>query len=51
MNLFDALQIVLDLARQNVIDDPEMRDEQEKQLAAIERVELHCNTRDVQEAE
>jgi hypothetical protein len=35
----EALEIVLDLARQNVVADPDMTDEAEKQKAAIDTVE------------
>jgi hypothetical protein len=38
MNITEALEIVLDLANQNVIDDPEMKEETLKQNEAIERV-------------
>lgn len=39
MNIATALQIVLDLAEQNVIMDPEMGDEYQKQMDAIRLVE------------
>jgi hypothetical protein len=39
MDIAEALQIVLDLAKANVIDDPEMEDERERQLSAIDIVE------------
>jgi len=35
MDIAEAFQIVLDLARQNVIDDPDMQDEHDRQLEAI----------------
>lgn len=38
MNITTALEIVLDLANQNVIDDPEMKEEASKQNEAIEWV-------------
>jgi len=38
MNITTALEIVLDLANQNVIDDPEMKEETSKQNEAIEWV-------------
>ncbi len=38
MNITQALEIVLDLADQNVIDDPEMAEETLKQNEAIEWV-------------
>jgi hypothetical protein len=38
MNITTALEIVLDLANQNVIDDPEMKEETLKQNEAIEWV-------------
>jgi hypothetical protein len=38
MNITKALEIVLDLASQNVIDDPEMKEERLKQNDAIEWV-------------
>lgn len=39
MNLTEALAIVIDLAEQNVIDDPDMAEERTKQLTAIRTVE------------
>jgi len=38
MNLRDALATVLDLANQNIIDDPDMADEQAQQEEACEVV-------------
>jgi hypothetical protein len=38
MNITTALEIVLDLANQNVIDDPEMKEETLKQHEASEWV-------------
>lgn len=38
-----AIDIVLDLARQNVIDDPELEDEMNEQLEAVEIVEKISN--------
>ena len=39
MDIADALEIVLDLAKQNVIDDPDMKEERERQMEAIGIVE------------
>ena len=43
LDIADALQIVIDLARQNVLDarrcDPELRDEAQRQQEAIDMVE------------
>lgn len=39
LGMADALQIVLDLAKQGVIDDPEMLGEMRRQLVAIAMVE------------
>lgn len=39
MDAADALQIVLDLARQNIIDDPDMEDEAARQSEACDIVE------------
>lgn len=39
MDTADALQIVLDLARQNVIDEKEMPEEHARQVAACDIVE------------
>jgi len=39
MNIAAALQIVLDLAKQNVCDQPEMPDEYARQMEAITIVE------------
>lgn len=40
MDIADALQIVIDLARQNIInDDPDMEDQRRQQLEAIDVVE------------
>ena len=39
MKLEDAIEIVLELARQNIIDDPEMQEESEKQIEATNVVE------------
>jgi hypothetical protein len=41
MKLSDALDIVLNLAEQNVIDDDDMEEEAERQTAAIELVRQH----------
>jgi hypothetical protein len=41
MDLNEALAIVLDLAEMGVIDDPDMEDEAERQLSAIEAVRIH----------
>lgn len=41
LKLSDAADIVLDLARENVIDDPEMEDVAARQEAAIEMVREH----------
>lgn len=38
MSLKDALQIVVELAEQNVIDDPEMKAEAKRQREAIRKV-------------
>ena len=38
MNITKALEIVLELADQNVVDDPEMKEETLKQNEAIEWV-------------
>ena len=38
MTTLKALGIVLDLAEQNVIDDPEMQEERDRQAEAIEEV-------------
>lgn len=37
-SLGDALELVLELAEQNIIDDPDMVDETERQTEACERV-------------
>ena len=39
MDIADALQIVIDLAKQNVIDENEMPEEHERQTVAIGVVE------------
>ncbi len=39
MKLEQALEIVLELARQNIIDDPDMQKESEKQTEATNVVE------------
>jgi hypothetical protein len=39
MKLEQAIEIVLELARQNIIDDPDMREESEKQTEATNVVE------------
>ena len=39
MDIAEALQIVIDLARQNIIDDPDMQDEANLQRDAINAVE------------
>lgn len=44
MDRFDALQIVLELARQNVIDETENPDEHKRQIEAIHEVELIANS-------
>jgi len=38
MDIKEALDIVIELAEANVIDDPEMADERARQLEAIEMV-------------
>ena len=45
MPLREALQIVLELARQNVIDHIDMPDEHDKQVDAIQQVEMFCSPR------
>lgn len=39
MDTAEALQIVLDLARQNVIEDDDLQDERDRQLEAIAIIE------------
>lgn len=39
MKLEQAIEIVLELARQNIIDDPDMQEESEKQTEATNVVE------------
>jgi len=39
MNLADAMQIVLSLARDNVIDDDDLQAERDRQLEAVDTVE------------
>ena len=39
VELSEAVDIVLDLARQHVIDDPDMEEEAERQSTAIDTVE------------
>jgi hypothetical protein len=39
VNTADAFEIVLDLAKQNVIQDPDMAEEKERQEEAIRTVE------------
>lgn len=39
MDIADALQIVIDLAKQNVVNESEMPDEHERQIEAIGIVE------------
>lgn len=41
MNIKDAIKIVIELAEQNVIDDPEMKEEKTRQLLAIEVVDQY----------
>jgi hypothetical protein len=41
MNLSTAFEIVLDLAKQNVIDKHDDKEEHARQMAAIRRVEAH----------
>ena len=41
MELNEALKVVLELAEQNMLNDPEMQDEMLRQLNAIENVRLH----------
>lgn len=41
MKLSEALQIVLELANENIIDDPEYQEEKERQEEAVEIVEKH----------
>ena len=43
MNIIKALEIVLELANQNVIEDPEMEDETAKQNEAIRWVEYYLS--------
>ena len=39
MDIADAIQIVLSLARDNVIDDDELQAERDRQLEALDTVE------------
>lgn len=39
MKLEEAIELVLELARQNIIDDPNMQEESEKQTEATNVVE------------
>jgi hypothetical protein len=39
MKLEEAIELVLELARQNIIDDPDMQEESEKQTEATNVVE------------
>lgn len=39
VELHEAFEIVLDLARQNVIEDDDMEDERNRQLQAISTIE------------
>lgn len=41
MELNEALKVVLELAEQNMLNDPEMQDEMLRQMNAIENVRLH----------
>lgn len=41
MELNKALSVVLELAEQNMLDDPEMQDEMLRQINAIESVRAH----------
>ena len=41
MGLNQALKLVLELAEQNMLNDPEMQDEMLRQLNAIEAVRMH----------
>lgn len=43
MNIIKALEIVLELANQNVIEDPEMENETVKQNEAIHWVEYYLD--------
>lgn len=44
MSYFEALQIVLELARQNIADENEMPDENARQLEAIRLAEIVANS-------
>ena len=41
MGLNQALKLVLELAEQNMLNDPEMQDEMLRQLNAVEAVRMH----------
>ena len=41
MELNEALKVVVELAEQNMLNDPEMQDEMLRQLNAIESVRMH----------
>lgn len=41
MELNEALKVVLELAEQNMLNDPEMQDEMLRQMNAIETVRMH----------
>ena len=43
MELNEALKVVVELAEQNMLNDPEMQDEMLRQLNAIESVRMHMD--------